>query len=65
MAGGYNPWYETPSFQPESKDIKIQKCKDKIQKCKDKIQKWTERLNAITVPASPHDHRTSTAGDYF
>ena len=58
MAGGYNPWYETPSLQPESKDIKIQKCKDKI-------KKWTERLNAITVPASPHDHRTSTAGDYF
>jgi len=72
MAGGYNPWHETPSSQPKPKDHdikkcedKIKKCEDKIKKCEDKIKKWTERLNAIKKPMPPHDHRTTTAGDYF
>ena len=58
MAGGYNPWHETPSSQPKPKDHDIKKCEDKI-------KKWTERLNAIKKPMPPHDHRTTTAGDYF
>lgn len=71
MAGGYNPWSETPTFDivpPVDSTTHIDE--QEVRKCISKIKKWTSKLESIYFRqrignASTPFMVNRSAGDYF
>lgn len=71
MAGGHNPWSETPTFDiVPPVDYTTRVDEQEVRKCISKIKKWTSKLERLYFrqrigSASTSFMANRPAGDYF